>query len=351
MNGPAGAFAAPAGSGAATVACALCGSMAQTPVYPLNRSAIVRCGSCGFHFVSPRMDESGLEAKLQEWAQADVLDAERLRIAFDAVTMALYDSYLRRMEAQLGGRTGRLLDVGCSTGAFLVAARQRGWQVEGLELGMASAAYAQDTLGLTIHRASLFDHEAPESSYDAIVFLEVIEHLPDPAAALARIARWLKPGGVLLASTPNYDSLYRRLFGTRWWVVNCEDEHIMFFNEAKLAASLEAVGLSVRWRRIRGFDLSGLARECRRSLRPAPAVQATAPAPVSGVEGGDTGYHVARLRKERIKARLAAFGLLKLARLGLKGLDLLSTARWSPMHAWGEQLVMIATKASMKDRA
>jgi SAM-dependent methyltransferase len=310
----------------------------------------VRCGGCDFHFVSPRLAESGLEAKLQEWAQADVLDAERLRIAFDAVTMKLYDDYLGRMERERGGSRGRLLDVGCSTGAFLLAARQRGWQVEGLELGKASAAYAQDALGLTIARASLFDHEAPAGSYDAIVFLEVIEHLPDPAGALARIAHWLKPGGVLLVSTPNYDSLYRRLFGSRWWVVNCEDEHIMFFNDAKLSASLADCGLTVRWRRIRGFDLSGLALESWRALRPATTAPAIAAlATTSAVEAGDTRYHAARLRKEQLKARLAACGVLTLVRLGLSLLDRLSTARWSPLYACGEQLVMVAIKAEPKE--
>jgi SAM-dependent methyltransferase len=340
------------GDSAALVACALCGATAQQPIYPLSRAAIVRCGGCDFHFVSPRLAATELEAKLQQWAQADVLDAERLRIAFDAVTMTLYGGYLQRMERQRGGRPGRLLDVGCSTGAFLAAARQRGWQVEGLELGQASAAYAQDVLGLTIARASLFEHEAAEGSYDAIVFLEVIEHLPDPAGALARIARWLKPGGVLLVSTPNYDSLYRRLFGTRWWVVNCEDEHIMFFNEAKLSASLQDHGLSVRWRRIRGFDLSGLAREGWRWLRPAAAVPApttTAALGSADPKAGDSGYHTARLRKERLKAQLAALGMLKLVRLGLGLLDLLSTSRWSPLYACGEQLVMVAVKTELKD--
>lgn len=317
---------------AVTVACALCASSKFTQRYPLQRSAIVQCDGCGFCYVNPRMCSSILQARLQAWAQQDVVDAERLRIAFEKHTLALYERYLRRM-ADLT-QPGRLLDVGCSTGALMLAAQRQGWAVEGLEIGKASAAYAAQRLQVPVHTLSLYNFEAPAASYDAIAFLEVIEHLEDPVGAVKKLHHLLRPGGLLLVSTPNYDSLFRRLFGTRWWVVNCEEEHIQLFNRRSLERILGQQGFDVVWTHIRGLDMAGMLQTIRHKR----------PATEAGFPDNDLGYHGARARKEKIKNVLTRLGLIRLARLALYGLDLASSARYSPLHAIGEQLVMIAIK-------
>ncbi|CAM8630809.1 AdoMet_MTases domain containing protein [Comamonadaceae bacterium] len=317
-----------------SVACALCTSTSCTHLYPLQRSAIVKCNSCGFCYVNPRMSSDVLKARLQAWAQQDVVDAERLRIAYEDHTLALYDRYLKRMRQIVP--PGRLLDVGCSTGALMFAAQQQGWSVEGLEIGEVSAAYAAQRLQVPVHAQSLYDFVAAPGSYDAIAFLEVIEHLENPVAAVQQLNHWLRPGGVLLVSTPNFDSLFRRLFGTRWWVVNCEEEHIQLFNRHSLEQVLQQHGFDVTWTHIRGLDVAGLVQTWRSSKGNAASQHAHQP--------DEQGYHGARTRKEKLKSVLAQVGLIKAARLGLYGLDLLSSARYSPLHAVGEQLVMLAVK-------
>lgn len=320
------------------VPCALCGSHACTLQYPLTHGAIVRCNDCGFCFVNPRMPSAHLVDKLQQWAEQDVVDQERLRIAYDPRTLALYTGYLKRMAALCP--PGRLLDIGCSSGAFMHAAQQQGWAPEGLEIGRASARHAADRLGVPVHQGSLYDFDAAPGSYDAIVFLEVIEHLEDPLGALARIEQWLRPGGVLLVSTPNYDSLYRRLFGTRWWVVNCEDEHIQFFNRQSLEQALTRQHLQLRWTRIRGLDLAGMV-QCWRARQPATSATEAASSDAQS-------YHGARSRKEAIKSALAGIGLLGLARGAMTAIDWATSLRHSPAHAIGEQLVMLAVKPEQK---
>src|SRR5437588_7425193 len=113
---------------------------------------------------------------------------------------------------------GRLLDVGCGHGLLLDVARARGYEVEGLELSAASAAYAREVLGLTVHERTLDEHE-PEEGYAAILLADVLEHLDDPVGAIRRCHDLLRPGGVVCVVTPDPGSLTARLAGSRWWAL------------------------------------------------------------------------------------------------------------------------------------
>jgi len=299
---------------------------------------MVSCRPCGLSYVDPRATRAELEAKLQLWAEQDVVDKERLAEAFEAGNLAHYGRLIALLERHAAPRHRRLLDVGCSTGAFLTVARDKGWNVQGLEVGVASSAHARERLGLDVQRASLYDFAPKESGYDAVALLEVIEHLERPAEALARIRDMLASGGLLLVTTPNFDSLFRRVFGSRWWVVNCEDEHIVLFNLATLTGMLREQGYEILESRIRGLDLVGLAREAKRALRrggedPPPAGAAP------------EGYYDQRSSRARLKRGLDRAGLLAASRAALRGLDRTFAWRASPTYAWGEQLVVIARRA------
>ena len=318
------------------VCCPRCGADDAAPRLPLVHSRIVSCRPCGMSYVNPRATSAHLQAKLQQWAEQDVVDEQRLAGAFDAGNLAHYDRLLGLLERHADPGRRRLLDVGCATGAFLTVARDRGWSARGLEIGAASSAHARERLGLDVARASLYDYAAPAGGFDAIAFLEVIEHLERPAEALARIREMLSPQGLLLATTPNFDSLYRRLFGNRWWVVNCEDEHIVLFNPATLAGMLREQGFEVLELRIRGLDLAGLAREAKAALAGSRA----------GPPGADpgAGYYRDRSARARIKALLERVGLLPAARALLRALDRTFAWRASPTYAWGEQLIVVARR-------
>jgi 2-polyprenyl-3-methyl-5-hydroxy-6-metoxy-1,4-benzoquinol methylase len=370
----AGAAGATGATGAATavetVACPQCTGADARERYRLTHGALVTCRACGLTYVNPRATRERLEAKLQAWAAQDVLDAERLRIAFEPATLDYFARFLARLERhrQLPGR--RLLDIGCSTGALLTVARQRGWDAGGVEVGRASARYAREALGLPVHHGSLYDFAAPAASYDAVTLVEVIEHLAQPMDALRAVHRLLRPAGLLLVTTPNFDSLFRRLFGARWWVVNCEDEHIVLFNARTLAAMLDRCGFDVVERRIRGLDLVGMMRELRAMRRGAaadvppaaatgPIDKAAPPAAAGSIAGAqpataagdgatpaEAAYYAGRAARTQLKRTLARGGLLAAARATLRGLDATFAWRASPTYAMGEQLVLIARRRS-----
>jgi SAM-dependent methyltransferase len=137
----------------------------------------------------------------------------------------------RRIEAR--APKGRLLDVGCGTGVFLAVMRERGWQVAGLEPNEAWADQLRRNLGLDVQTGTLEDAPPELGQFDVVSMLDVIEHLADPLAALAAARRVLRPGGLLVLTTPNLNALEHRLFGRAWYALQPPD-HLWLFTPRSL---------------------------------------------------------------------------------------------------------------------
>lgn len=320
-------------SGMEHVRCDACGSDDTVERYRLKLSSIVSCRRCGLSYITPQLSSSWMERKLQGWADQDVLDRERLETAFSESTVRLYGRYLSAIRKHRTTAGNRLLDIGCSTGAFMKTAQDAGWDAEGVEIGRSSSAYAGKELGLNVHNTSLDRFEVPGGAYDLVSMLEVIEHLRSPSRAIGRAGHWLKEKGLLIVSTPNFDSLYRRIFGAGWWVINCEDEHITFFNPGTLRSILVKNGFDVVHEQIRSIDIAGMFRAL--SWRNSSATGSA----------GEAGYYASREGKSRLKRILSGSGLLGIARGGMRLCDQLFSRRWSPLYGLGEQIVMIGRKS------
>ena len=110
---------------------------------------------------------------------------------------------------------GRLLDVGCGAGEWLVSMHELGWQVEGVDFDCQAVEAARQS-GVPAKCGSLQHQAFLDNSFDAITLNHVIEHVPDPAETVAECARILKPGGKLVLLTPNSTSLSHRIFKENW---------------------------------------------------------------------------------------------------------------------------------------
>lgn len=138
--------------------------------------------------------------------------------------------------------TGALLDVGCATGDFLAAARDRGFATEGLELSSWSRDLAC-ARGLNVRQETLAAHVARGGSrYDVISLIGVIEHFQQPRPEMGHIAALLKPGGIVVIWTGDVSSLVARLLGRRWWY--WQGQHIQYFTHRSLRRLAEDAGLA-----------------------------------------------------------------------------------------------------------
>lgn len=150
----------------------------------------------------------------------------------------------------------RLLDVGCSSGAFLRVAVTDGFQAEGVEPAPQAAQAARDA-GLLVHQGRLEDLRLPAASFDAITLFEVIEHLKDPQSLLTECRRLLRGQGLLLIGTGNADSWTARLQGPRWEYFRIDQHggHVSFFNPVSTRALAGRTGFRVEFIRTRRVSL------------------------------------------------------------------------------------------------
>jgi SAM-dependent methyltransferase len=135
---------------------------------------------------------------------------------------------------------GRLLDVGCATGKFLRLMQAVGWRVSGIELDAAAAAKARGVTPDVFEGDPLAAPFAPRS-FDVVTSFHVVEHLPEPRAALSRMLEWLAPGGVMIVEVPNVGGVGGRLFG-RYWSGLDFPRHLTHFTPATMAAMVERAG-------------------------------------------------------------------------------------------------------------
>ena len=153
---------------------------------------------------------------------------------------------------------GRVLEVGCGAGRFLRAVRaaRPGLVLVGADVSRSALAMlASIASDIETRLATPYALPARDGEFDAVLLLDVLEHLEDPAGMLAEIRRVLVPGGVLHAHVPcegDPRSLWRWLPGQRGagaWKRRFGG-HVQRFRRHELLALIEAAGFEIL--RVRG---------------------------------------------------------------------------------------------------
>jgi len=141
------------------------------------------------------------------------------------------------------GNRGRLLDVGCGEGDFLVAMTALGWEAEGLEPSEAAVGTARRR-GTSVTCGTLPETPLPSESFEAVTFRLVLEYLREPLAGLSACRDALKPGGVLWIASPSLESEAHRVFG-RDWIFLETPRHAVLFTPSALEHLVTRTGFDV----------------------------------------------------------------------------------------------------------
>ena len=233
------------------VPCLLCGSDEPQRLFEKEGFTFVQCGACDFVYVNPQLREDAVRDFYEDADHSTLI--ERLvassndyrKERFGKERLDIVESFAKQVP-------GRLLDVGCTTGFFLEAAAERGWDAHGMELNPYAAQVAL-AKGLQVRQEMIEEADYEPESFDAVTIFDVVEHVRKPVEMLEKVASLLRPDGVVLLYTPNWDSAERLLLGEAChfiWATN----HLGYFTPKTLASALERAGFEVEWHETRGLD-------------------------------------------------------------------------------------------------
>ncbi|MHC4471668.1 MAG: class I SAM-dependent methyltransferase, partial [Planctomycetota bacterium] len=250
------------------VPCPLCAedrprTLARVGRYEVELT-VVQCGGCGHVYLSPRPADDDLPRLYDEeyYAGSGRVGAYTYADDREDEQVGALRARARLMRIERLAPPGRLLEVGCAFGAFLLEARRRGWEVRGVDLSpyAVEACAGRD---VPVDRGTLEDAPLDPESLDVIYLSETVEHLPDPRTTVRAASRALRRGGLIVLGTANHASLARLLRGRRWGYYM--PGHLQYFTAGSLSRLLADEGLPVVRRRF-GDDRSLAAlREIRRA--------------------------------------------------------------------------------------
>jgi SAM-dependent methyltransferase len=158
---------------------------------------------------------------------------------------------------------GDLWDVGCGSGNLLANLDNR-WEKHGIEPGARAVELARK-LGLDVH-AGTASRLGLRDVADAVLMIDVVEHLADPVQELEAVADMLRPGGTLALFTGEADAWLPRLARGRWYYLHCIG-HITIFSRMALRRLLASTGFTdVKALRVEHPGGVGLPRWIRRAV-------------------------------------------------------------------------------------
>ena len=209
--------------------CVICESPHLRALRGYERAHLVRCRSCGMTFAGQIPTDEELSRQYADYGH-EWIDSQLTRLRY----RALLDSFERYRV------TGRLLDIGCGAGYFLEEASAAGWEIHGTEYGDRAVAICREK-GLAVEQAPILPETFEQASFDVITAFEVFEHVRDPRREAAMVAQWLRPGGLLYCTTPNFNAASRKVLRSSWNVIEYP-EHLCYFTPRTLRSWLRRSG-------------------------------------------------------------------------------------------------------------
>ncbi|AWI25107.1 class I SAM-dependent methyltransferase [Flavobacterium pallidum] len=130
---------------------------------------------------------------------------------------------------------GKLLDIGAGTGDFLLAAKNDGWDITGIEPN----AKAKNTAEQKGVRFTENEQAIADSTFDVITMWHVLEHVPDVKKQISELHRLIKPKGTVVIAVPNFNSYDAKYYGN-FWAAYDVPRHLTHFSKTAIKLLFEA---------------------------------------------------------------------------------------------------------------
>lgn len=240
------------------IPCPICGERGHHEVIERpDALSVVECDRCHLYYVNPqptqealaRFYASGYFQGQHDFFQGHDYFTQRDRGIKERTVTGWADV------ARIGVEGRSVLDLGCASGALLVLAREHGAaRVKGMELDDHIGARGRLEYGLDIAVGEVSHLLAAESAtFDIVTAFDLVEHVKDPAALFAGVARVLAPQGRFACSVPNGECIDR--WRGDWIGISENMEHLHYFRPTDFTRLALTVGLKVERMASRGFPL------------------------------------------------------------------------------------------------
>jgi 2-polyprenyl-3-methyl-5-hydroxy-6-metoxy-1,4-benzoquinol methylase len=156
------------------------------------------------------------------------------------------------VQKETGKQQGKILDIGCGTGAFLNTMKEANWNTTGLEPDDTARKKALELYKIQARPShEIFD--LPNDSYDAISMWHVLEHVHQLQEYIAQLKNMLTANGKIFIAVPNYTSYDAQHYGT-YWAAYDVPRHLYHFSPASMKTLVEQHGLKIKKIKPMWFD-------------------------------------------------------------------------------------------------
>ena len=232
--------------------CLLCGSGDFSLVYSFNeitthkkigeRRDIVKCDCCSLTYCHPRnLGESMIDVYENNYWQdyqtsVGELDIQDRVDDFEFIS----DERISFIQKNVNRHSGKFLDVGCSQGFLVNAAKKAGFDAYGIDLNQFDIDYGVEKYEVNLSRSLLHDYD--NQDFDVICSFNVIEHVSDPIKFLQEKTKRLKDDGIIVIGTHDIECDTHRKEKVLWKHI-IPNEHLYFFSIDTMDKLAEIVGL------------------------------------------------------------------------------------------------------------
>lgn len=227
--------------------CILCGSSTRELLIEKDSWQVYRCTNCGLGFLDPMPSEEEMKylygkeyfaRSYDEGVEPNTLEFKK-RLSQETHRVRFLRGFKRR---------GRILDIGCGNGYFFAACRDKGYEVQGLDISEWASEFAVKRLGIPVITAEIDSVGIPSDSYDIISMWHFLEHTRNPRMTISKVLSWLKSDGILIIDVPNYESTDARINWEEWvgWQLPYRLYH---FTPGSLEMLLYIYGLTIEKRK------------------------------------------------------------------------------------------------------
>jgi len=203
--------------------------------YQKENCTIVECQKCGFHFIPLCFRKS------VDYSKYKTAEAVR-EVAKGDVWLKVQRNLLRYQLIQKYQPSGKIYDVGCGFGHFLLTGKQLGYDVTGVEMSSANVEFIKKEFSIQVEENDFLKVNEAQP-YHIMTLWDVLEHIDSADRIMEKVSRMLRPGGYVFIQVPQIDSFFATLLKDKWWAMGLD--HVNYFSKKTIKQLLANHGIEI----------------------------------------------------------------------------------------------------------